>query len=73
MGTTSHIQLSQELAMTHGVSPEVFQAALVAAENAPDPRMERVDLAVAHLGAGALDARAVAQAVISCILAEGSH
>jgi len=59
--------------MTHGVSPEVFQAALVAAESAPDPRMERVDLAVEHLGAGALDSRAVAQAVISCILAEISR
>ena len=59
--------------MTHGVSPEVFHAALVAAENAPDPRMERVDRAVERLGAGALDSRAVAQAVISCILAESSR
>ena len=59
--------------MTHGVSPEVFQAALVAAKNAPDPREERVSLAVAHLGAGALDARAVAQAMISCIRDESAR
>jgi len=56
--------------MAHGVSPEVFRAAFIAAETAPDPRQECVDLAVQHLGAGALDAHSVAQAVISCILAE---
>jgi hypothetical protein len=69
----SGLQTRQELAMAHGVSPEVFQAAVNAAENAPDPRMERVTLAVAHLDAAAPDAHDVAQAMISCILAESGY
>lgn len=56
--------------MTHGVSLEVFQAAILAAQSTPDPCDERVDLAVAHLRAGAHDSRSVAQAVIASILEE---
>jgi hypothetical protein len=59
--------------MAHGVSPEVFQAAVMAAENAPDPRMERVSLAVAHLDAGRLDSHEVARAIVACILAESAY
>jgi len=66
----SHSPHSQEFVMSHGVSREVLRAALVAAENAPDPRNERVNLAIAHLHAGTPDASAVAQAIIARILAE---
>lgn len=58
--------------MRHGVSQETFKAAVVVAENTPDPRSDRVDAAIAHLGAGAPDSRAVAQAMIACILAEAA-
>lgn len=59
--------------MAHGVSPEVFQAAVAVAENTPDPRMERVSLAVAHLDAGTPDAHDVAQAMIACIMGESGY
>jgi hypothetical protein len=61
---------SQEPAMRHGVSAEVFRAAVSAAVNAPDAREERVTLAAADLDAGRLDADAVAKAMICRILAE---
>jgi hypothetical protein len=69
-GNGSHSPHSQEFVMSHGVSREVLRAALVAAENAPDPRDERVTLAIAHLHAGTPDANAVAKAMIARILAE---
>lgn len=56
--------------MGHAVSTEILHAALMVAENAPDPRHERVTRAIAHLHAGTLDANAVAQAMIARILAE---
>ena len=56
--------------MSYGVSPEVFKAAILAAESAPDLREDRIDRALAHLGAGPFDAHAVAQAMISSVLAE---
>ena len=69
-GSGRECSLSQELEMSYGVSPEVFQAALLAAENAPDLREDRIDRALTHLGEGLLDAHAVAQAMISRVLAE---
>ena len=43
---------------------------MLVARNAPDPRKDRVALAIVHLGAGALDSHTVAQAVISTIIAD---
>jgi hypothetical protein len=59
--------------MGHGVSREVIHAAFVAAEKAPDPRRERVSMAIAHLHAGTPDADAVAQAMIARILEESGR
>jgi hypothetical protein len=56
--------------MTHGVSPEVFQAAVALAASTPDPRMERVSTAVAHLGQGSPDSHELAEALIAAILEE---
>lgn len=58
--------------MFQGVSQETLKAALIAAENAPDPRSDRVSLAIAHLDAGETDAHLVAQAMIASILAEST-
>jgi hypothetical protein len=60
----------QELTMGHAVSREILHAALMVAENAPDPRRERVTIAIAHLHAGTPDANVVAQAMIARILEE---
>ena len=54
----------------HDVPVDVVQAAMLVARNAPDPRKDRVALAIVHLGAGALDSNTVAQAVISTIIAD---
>jgi hypothetical protein len=62
--------LGQESVMGHAVSREILNAALLVAENAPDPRRERVTMAIAHLHAGTPDASAVAQAMIARILEE---
>jgi hypothetical protein len=56
--------------MGQAVSREILHAALTIADNAPDPRRERVTMAIAHLHAGTPDSSAVAQAMIARILAE---
>ena len=53
-----------------GVSAHVLEAAISAAEGTPDPREGRVESAVVSMGLGALDARAVAQAMIASIVAD---
>ena len=59
--------------MAHGVSPEVFLEAMMLASEAPDPRMDRVDMAVARLNTGIPDSHDLAQAMISGILAESGN
>jgi hypothetical protein len=54
------------------VSVDVVQAAILVAENTPDPRADRVEMAIVRLDSGELDARTVATAMISTILAD-SH
>jgi hypothetical protein len=51
----------------------VLQAAILAAENAPDLREERLQLALRHLGDGEPDSEAVAQAMISSIVSESAR
>jgi hypothetical protein len=50
----------------------VVQAAILVAENTPDPRREYVELALVHMDEGKPDSRSVAQAMISTIIAD-SH
>jgi hypothetical protein len=57
----------------HDVPVGVLQAAILAAENAPDPREDRVELAMVHMDAGTPDSRAVAQAMISTIIADSTR
>jgi putative ribosome biogenesis GTPase RsgA len=52
------------------VSVDVVQAAILVAENTPDPRADRVERALVRLDAGRLDASHVAQAMIASILAD---
>lgn len=54
----------------HDVPIHVVQAAIIAAENAPDMRTDVVELAMVHLDAGQPDSRDVAQAMISSIVAD---
>jgi len=54
------------------VSVDVVQAAILVAENTPDPRTECVELALVHMDAGKPDSRSVAQAMITSIIAD-SH
>jgi hypothetical protein len=63
-------RLSKECLMRYGVSQEVFRAAIAAAKNAPDPRLEQADLASALLEAGKADAHQLAEALIRSIVAE---
>jgi len=53
-----------------GVSADVLEAAISAAEGTADPREGRVERALARMGAGAADARAVAQAMIASVVAD---
>ena len=52
------------------VSVDVVQAAILVAENTPDPQADRVEMAIVHLDSGELDSRTVAQALISTIIAD---
>ena len=54
------------------VSVDVVQAAILVAENTPDPRTECVELALVHMDAGKPDSHSVAQAMITSIIAD-SH
>jgi hypothetical protein len=63
----------REFAMAYGVSPEVFQAAVALATSTPDPRMERVTTAVAHLGERSPNARELAEALIAAIREEADR
>ncbi|MDR3687048.1 MAG: hypothetical protein P4L93_08855 [Coriobacteriia bacterium] len=55
------------------VSVDVVQAAILVAENTPDPRSECVELALVHMDAGKPDSRTVAQAMISSIIADSNR
>ena len=57
----------------HDVPIGVVQAAILAAENAPDLREDRVELAMVHMGNGKPDSQAVAQAMISTIIADSTR
>ena len=59
--------------MAHGVSAEVFQAAVRVAENTPDFSMERVANGVARLDVGEPDAHDVAQAMIACLIGDSGY
>jgi hypothetical protein len=52
---------------------DVVQAAILVAENTPDPRADRVERAIVHMDAGPLDSYSVAQALISSILADSNR
>jgi hypothetical protein len=61
------------LGVSHAVTDvpvDVVHAAILAAENAPDLRKDRVELAIVHLDAGGVDAHILAQAMISTIIAD---
>ena len=55
------------------VSEEVLEEAIRVAQAAPDPRVDRVRMAVEHLDDGAPDAHIVAQAVIHSIIADSGR
>jgi hypothetical protein len=55
------------------VSVDVVQAAILVAENTPDPRADRVEMALVHLDAGLVDARTVAQAMLATIATDSDH
>ena len=55
------------------VSVDVVQAAILVAENTPDPRSEYVELALVHMDEGKPDSRSVAQAMISTIIADSNR
>jgi hypothetical protein len=60
----------ERAAHEHGISTEVIAQARTVAENAPDPRAERVLYAKQQLGQGKPDSADVAQTIISSILDE---
>jgi hypothetical protein len=53
-----------------GVSTHVLEAAMSAAAGTPDPREGRVELAIVRMGAGVLDAQAVAQAMLASVVSD---
>jgi len=57
----------------HDVPVGVLQAAILAAENAPDLREDRVQQAMLHLHTEMPDSEALAQAMISTIVTDSDR